>query len=470
MSKTVNKPSALHQKQVDDWTLANNLLGGSKAMRDAGALYAPQNEGESDAAYKARMQRTFLYGVFENTIDSMAGLPFQKDVTISDGASPKFVEDAEDIDQQGRSLTPFANDVLRQVLAKGITYIFVDHPSVEAGGTRSKQEEKELGLRPYWVHITPENMLEVDYSYQSGAVVINKIRILEVVEEQDESDPFKKNEVEQVRVVYPDRFEVWRKKKDSLDEWMIHGEGLRSVNKVTLVPVYARQSIPFESKPPLLRLMETNVQHWQVSSDHNTLIHKASIFLLFGKQLDLVDADGNKKKLTSDSLITSNQEGGDLKVVEHTGAAVEKSQEHLKSVVDYMESLGGMLLVPDNTKTATEQRSKDKKGDSRLHTIINNLEDALNQAAAYHMLWLGDSAAEIAIDVFSEFSLVDHNYMSADDWLKALMAEAVPLTLYLKNMQIRGLIPSEIEVEEIIEMIQSQVLQIPQSSGNTEAA
>lgn len=468
MSTSVNLSSKLHEQQIEDWTLANDLLGGSKSMREAGERYAPKNEAESDSAYKARLARTFLYGVYENTVDSMAGLPFQKPVSIAEGAPQTFIDHSNDIDQQGRSLTSFANDLVRQVVAKGITYIFVDHPSAEPTGTRSKQEETELGLRPYWVHVYPENLLEVDYSFSSGAIVINKIRIREFIEEADKGDPFKKNEVEQVRVVYPDRFEVWRK-IDGKEEWGIHKNGMRSVNKVTLVPVYARQGTPFQSKPPLLRLMETNVQHWQVSSDHNTLVHKASVFLLFGKQLELTDDKGNPKKLTTDSLITSSDADGDLKVVEHSGEAIEKSQAHLKSVVDYMESLGGMLLVPDQFKTATEQRSHDRKGDSRLHTIIGNVEDALEKAAGFHMLWLGDKKAKITVDIFSEFSLVDHNYMSADDWLKALMAEAVPLELYLKNMQIRGLIPSELKVEDIIEMIQNQVLVIPKTKDDEAA-
>lgn len=440
---------------IDGWTLASSLLGGTPAMRSAGESYLVQNEAESDKKYKARLAGSWLYGVFASTIDTMAAKPFKKPVVVED--VPESIEvDLLNIDNAGRDLTAFSLDVMTQVIAKGITFILVDYPSVDPDNERSKQDEIDLNLRPYWVHIKPEDLIAIDFEYANGVLIVNHLRIKEVAEIPD--GEFKIKQVEQVRVIYPDRFEVWR--EGAKAEWVVVDQGVRSVNKITLAPVYAKQTVAFASKPPLIPLMEKNVEHWQSSSEQRNILHVARTPLLFGKQLTTIDAEGNPVKLTTDALIASDSADGELKFVEHSGKAIGAGVIDLERLESQMEALGGMLLLPDTTKTATEQRSKDSKGDSRLHGLIANLESALEQCLGFHGDWLGeDVTAEVS--VYSDFSIQGVDFMTAKDLLESRQSGQISHSVYVNALKKRGGLPDTVDSEDMLEEIGGEIGFIP---------
>ena len=65
-----------------------------------------------------------------------------------------------------------------------------------------------------------------------------------------------------------------------------------------------------------MELGHLNVEHWQSSSDQQTILHVARVPLLF--------VIGVETPLTigADSLITASNPGAELKFVEHSGAAI----------------------------------------------------------------------------------------------------------------------------------------------------
>ncbi|PCI54149.1 MAG: hypothetical protein COB36_10685 [Alphaproteobacteria bacterium] len=444
MTNTVRTPDERHNRMLPDIELANALLGGSVSMRKAQEDYLPKNEAETDEKYSSRLKRSFLYNVFENTTDTMAGKPFSKDVTVQN-VPDSMMANLENIDRQGRDLTSFACDLLHQALSKGLTFILVEFPQAPAEGERSRQQEIDMGLSPYWVHIKPESMLGIDYDYYNGALVVHSLRILETYESRGAS--FDRKTEEQVRVIYPDRFEVWRKAEA---EWVMFEEGLRSVNKITLVPVYAKQVGPFAAKNLLKPLMEKNLEHWQSSSEQRNILHVARVPLLFGRGLRTIDDEGNPIKLTSDSIITSDSSDGDLKYVEHSGRAISSGEKDLETLENQMEALGAILLQADETRTATAQRSTDFKGNSKLHTVVGNLKSALEQALAFSGDWI-NVKIDAEVTIFTEFSLINPDFMTADDLLKAKMAGLISHKLYIEIMQRRGVFSSDIPSEDIVE-------------------
>jgi len=443
MTDTVRTPDERYLQMQDDVSLANALLGGSNAMREAKNMFLPQNEAETDSKYARRLIRSFLYGVFENTVDTMAGKPFAKEISVQ-GVPEGIMASLDNIDRQGRDITAFACDVLQHTLAKGMTYILVDFPQSPLEGDRSRQQEQDLGLSPYWVHIKPENMLGIDFDYENGSLVVHSLRVLETYQERAEG--FTRTTKEQVRVIYPNSFEVWRKAENQ--EWKLWDEGLRSIGKVTLVPVYSKQSGPFMSKNVLKPLMEKNLEHWQSSSEQRNILHVARVPLLFGKMLQTHDTDGNALKFTTDSMITADSGDGDLKYVEHSGKAISSGEKDLETLESQMEALGAILLQPDETRTATEQRSTDFKGNSKLHTVVGNLKSSLEQALVFHGEWIG-LKIEPEVSIFTEFTLINPDFMSAKDLLESKMGGLISHELYIQILQRRGVFPTDISAEEI---------------------
>ena len=154
-SKYVNTPSADYQSRSARLMLAETLLGGTRAMREAGETYLPKNEGESVEKYTSRISRSFLYNVFGNTVTTMAGKPVEEPVLLGDDTPPEYVEWAKNIDNAGRDLTTFTQDILEEAIAKGITYILVDHTQLPMGKDGkpiipTKEDEKTQNLRPYF--------------------------------------------------------------------------------------------------------------------------------------------------------------------------------------------------------------------------------------------------------------------------------------------------------------------------------
>ncbi len=441
MSASVNTPSKAYNACSPAWEEAAALLGGTATMRAAGETYLPRHHTETKKKHEARIKRSWLYGVFRSTVDAMTGKPFERPIIVDtdDEQQAAFITD---VDREGTDLTAFAKSLLRAVLTNGITYILVDSPAVSTDKEISKAEEKELGVRPYWCHIHAANLIGVDSTTVNGAKVLSRIRIREVVDVQD--GEFGTKEITQVRVIYPDKWEIWRKSETAGEEWSPTENGARSVGEITLVPVYARAIGFMRSDPPLKPLAEKNLEHWQSASDQANILHVARVPLLLTKCLDL-PKDGEGKptgEISTGSVLSTNEEHGDAKWVELSGdGSIVQGQKDVDRLVDEMESLGAQLMFrkAETPKTATEEQSKSKKGDSVLHGIIGNLENALNRAFAYTAMYRADGVQVPTITIYRDFSTFNPAGLTAKDLNDARKEREISHDVYIEQMKLLGL-------------------------------
>lgn len=444
MTTSVDTPNATYSAAQPAWDEATALMGGYKAMRAAGEKYLPKNERESNKKYKARLNRSWLYGVFRTTVDSMAGKPFERPMQI-DTDDTEYTDFMDDVDREGTDINAFAKNLLRAVLTKGISYILVDSPSIAAGENLSKAEQKEQGLRPYWCHIHAENLIAWDFDVVYGARTFTRLRIRESVEEPD--GEFGTKTVAQVRVIDKDKWTTWRKSTaaDKANQgWAIHEKGLRSVGEITLVPVYARASAFMQSESPLRPLAEKNIEHWQSASDQKNILHVARVPLLMLKGIDLPkDDEGNPTGdiLTGGVLIT-DAEKGDAKWIELSGdGSIVQGQKDVERLVDEMESLGAQLMFrkAETPKTATEEQSKNKKGDSVLHAVIGNLENALDRALGFTALYRNDKVMPPSVSIYRDFSTFDPAGLSAKDLHEMYKDRQISHEVFIEQLKMLGL-------------------------------
>jgi len=462
LSKTVNEPNTAYTEAQPARDEADTLLGGTESMREAGTVYLPKNERESDPKYKARIQRSFLYNVFKSTVNAMSGKPFEKPASVE--PLEEFYEAFnQDVDKQGVNLESFAKDVLKQMLAKGMTFIFIDAPVIDSSQATSRQDEIDRGIRPYWTHIHAENLIGWDIDVINGVQTLVRIRVRESVMEPFED--FGEKEVDQIRVTYPDRFEVWRKTSDQSKEWSIYDEGLRASGVITLVAAQADRSQFMASELPLKPLAEKNIEHWQSSSDQRNILHLARIPILFAKAVDIPQDEQGRPtgEISTGSIVTASSEKGDLKWVELSGdGSIVQGQADVERLVDEMESLGGQLMFrkAGSSKTATEETIKESKGDSVLHSIISNLESALDQAYVFTDLLRGQGTAPPRVTLYRDFSIHNPNLMSAEDLLKAYSLQAIPYEVYVEEMKARGL-RTKLTAEEMQDAMGDEVENLP---------
>jgi hypothetical protein len=383
MSNDVRTPSQTVEAMADNWPIVNALLGGTASMRAAGKKFLPQWPFESDQSYLSRLRTATIFPAFARTIDVLCGKPFSKPLTLGDDVPEKIRPWLDDVDLQGRNLHAFAASLCEAALSHGLAGILVDYPC--ADGLRTVAEEVSAGVRPYFVQLRVEDIIGWRVRVERGSSVLVQLRFVERITEYD--GEFGEQIIEQVRVLYPGRWQVWREARTDRGEveWQLHSEGATSLQKIPFVPVYGTRCGFMTGSPPLIELAHLNVEHWQSKSDQQSILHVARVPILFGRNLG-----DSPIVVGAGSAVTTDNAESDLKYVEHTGAAIEAGRRSILDLEDAMRQIGAELLVikPGNT-TVAQTVADNEPGMCALQRIVQDEEDALDAAMQLMAEWVG---------------------------------------------------------------------------------
>lgn len=440
MTDAVRKQSAAVLEMAEHWPLIRALLGGTAAMRKAGKTYLPKWPNEDQASYDARLKAATLFPAFKRTVEVLAGKPFSKPLTYGDDIPPRIKEWCEDIDLQGRNLHSFSASLCEEALGPGLSGILVDYPKTE--DVRTMADEIKAGVRPYFVHVKAENILAAKSERVNGVEVFTQLRLLECVVEED--GKFGEVKVEQVRVLYPGSWEVYRKKAGHGKGWHLHEEGVTTLQKVPFVPVYGHRTGFMQSMPPLLEMAHMNVEHWQSKSDQQTILHVARVPILA-----IIGVDDDAFKLTvGASAAVRLPTGGDMKFVEHTGKAIDAGRLSLLDLEDQMRQAGAELLVikPGNI-TESQTLADNEQGMCALQRIVNDLTDAIAESLQLMAEWVGEKEGG-HVHIYSDFGSATLAEASAELLLKANQAGKLSDQSFYEEMQRRGIRAQDVDWEE----------------------
>lgn len=459
MGDSVRKQSHQIEEMAEYWPMIHALMGGTKAMREAGKAYLPQWPNELDNDYKTRLSVATLFPAFERTISVLCSKPFSRPVTWND-IDEDIEAMLEDVDLQGSSLSVFAHDVMCDAMAYGISGILVDYPSVT--GTRTVAEEKKLNLRPYMAKIRARSILGFSSKRVNGVELITMLRYVEHATEADPSDEFTEKVIEQVRVVEETRWRVFRKKRDpntNQETWEMYSEGVNTLGIVPFVPVYGYRTGFMRAKPPLRDLAFMNVEHWQSKSDQQTILHVARVPILFGKSL----GDGPITVGASSAVIADSKDA-DLKFVEHTGAAIKAGSEELLDLEDRMRQVGAeLLVVKPGRMTVAQNRAEDEPGTCALQRIVQALENSINQALGLMYKWK-KKEPKGAVNIFNEFGVSSMTDATAQLLLDMNIAGKLSDETLFREIKRRGIIGDDAEWATEQESIKKQPPPPPKSN------
>ena len=462
-TKTVRTPSTVQQRQADDARTVRTLAGGTKAMRSAGKLYLPQENGESDKSYADRLARTVLFNATGKTIDDMTGKVFQKPVILKDNVPSEIVADAENIDLAGRHLNVFARDIFHDAMHSGIGYILVDMPERD-DSVRTVADEKQAGIRPYLKYIPVERLIGWRSEMIAGVETLTQVRILESVFEPD--GQFDEKAIEQVRVIEPGKWAIWRKNENAVagaaDEWTKVKEGTTSLNKITLVPFYVRRTGFMTGAPPLDKLADLNVTHWQSSSDQRNILHIARVPILF-----YAGAPEDAQIIVGASSATFNSDpNAKLSYVEHSGAAINAGREDIKDLEFQMQVMGLQLLVPNPGQTATGEVRDDAKENSPLAMMARSLGDALEMAFGFMAEYRGlgtDKGGEVEVN--TDFGIQAGAASDIASILSAYSAGLISRETAWAELSRRGLLSDSFDADVEAARIATEAPKLDAGSG-----
>lgn len=441
MSVAAASPAVLAMEECR--RLPRALMGGTAAMRLAGQEYLPKEIAESDAAYKSRLRRSFLFNGFGKTVRDMAGKVFGRPVVIGDDTPPELVAMAENIDLTGRNLDVFAHAVFCDALADGISYVMIDMDAPLAIGGRVPTRAETAGRRPWAVHVKARQVLGWRSETISGVETLTQFRFKELVFEDD--GLFGQKSVDQIRALIRDgagvRWETHR--KDDKVEWLLHDEGMMTIAEIPVAPVYVARTGFFQGVSPLADLADVNLAHWQSQSDQRNILHVARVPILFGAGL----ADTGPLEIGAARMIRASDPGATLRYVEHSGAAIGSGHEDLKDLEFQMQTLGLELLIPrPGGQTATGAAIDQARMNAPLTMMASALKDALEQSFGFMATFAGlPSGGSLVVN--TDFGTGLNGAADGTVLLQAVTAGALSRATFLREMKRRGVLSEDVDVE-----------------------
>lgn len=434
--------------QVHDVVRARVLFAGTDAMRKAAEKYLPKNEKETAEDYQARLNTARLYNAFRRTVRAYVGMVTRK--------APRLVEPnseieghAENIDLAGRDLPTFVADVLEDAMQVGHAYVLVDYPVTVVedpdAGPRPMNllEERQAGVRPYWVHIRKEQVINWRYEMRAGRPFLTLVVIEETVDEDE--GVYGSKEVPQVRVLRPGSVEVYR---EDGEDWTLHEAATTTLDYIPIVPVYTNRTGFMTSEPPLQDLIHENIGHWQEASQHRSAINRNRITMPFFRGFDPEQAIWGSNY----SLTTENPEAG-AQILEVTGAAMEASREELQAIEMRMATLGLSMLVRESrsAETARAKMIDKSESDSALSRVAQGLEDALELALWFHADWMGVPREQAgSVEVNTDYTGIEMDPQMVRSLLEAVDRKALRKIDFLAALRRGEILDDTLDLDELV--------------------
>lgn len=432
----VAKPSKALMHMAEEWELVSTLLGGTFEIRTKGEKYLPKFERESDNKYQKRLQTATLFPAYSRTIDILSSKPFSKSLTLK---TPANIEQwLENADLQGRDIDTFASDVFYDALAYGACGVLVEFPV--SGDIKSLAQEKEAGLRPYFVHYRAKDVLGWREEVQNGVSKLIQLRLRECKMEAD--GEFGEKEVEYIRVLKPGSWELW--KKNEKDDWVLSESGVTTIKEIPFVPFYGNRNRGFMcAKPALIELAHLNIEHYQSSSDQRNILHVARVPILA-----LIGVNESDEVVAGSSSAANLPMGADMKFVEHSGAAIGAGRESILDLEERMRQTGAELLVIQPGKiTATQVYTEDEGNKCALQRIVESFESSMNRCLQFMADWVGESDGG-SVELFKDFGAASLTDASAQILLAAANANKISDATLIEEYKRRGILSYEINADD----------------------
>lgn len=385
---------------LPEWSIVSSLLGGTISMRDAGTSLLPSHENESDGAYQERLSRSVLLNLTSLTLDSWVGRPFRdplKDSELPDDQRSWF----GDVDKQGNGLDVWARNWFSDGLAKGLTHALVDFPrprdtQSEEGRPRTLADDNQEGLRPYFVHVRPENVLFAHAEMIDGVEVLTHVRIAQTIVERDK---YEEVVINQIKIFEPGHVEIWQEKNknrsNARTEYTLVDAYDYDLDFIPMVTFYAYRTGFMTAKSPLLDLAYLNVAHWQSDSDQTNILTVSRFPMLAGSGI------GEEDHMTvgPNTMLKTSDPQGRYYYVEHTGKAIAAGDQHLASLEDRMKGYGAEFLKKrPGRETATARALDSAESSSALQSTTIAFGDAVNELYRMAAAWQNSEPGTVEIN------------------------------------------------------------------------
>ena len=381
----VSTQSIVCKESEENRRLERTLMGGTKAIRKAGKAFTPSYPNEDEDSYKMRLNGATLFNGFEDTVKKMVGKVLAKDIVLGEDVPPTIKEYCTNIDGQGRNITAFALDAFREAMVDGISYIFVDFPVVKPAVEGEKpflSDQKAQGARPISILYTADQIVGFKHENRGGQEVLTQIRIRETIVESE--GEFGESQIDQIRVLNIGSFQIWRRSEvvGTVEKWELFDEGVTTLNKIPIVPVYVNRVGYMIGSPALKSLAELNLEHWISSTDQR----KALTFARFAMMVFAGVKPGSIGTVGPDMVVELMESDAKWGKIESSGEGIVAGRLDLEAIEKKMEHTGMVIHVQNSSGdiTATAASINSEEANAALLAAAGGLEDSLDQMLQLH--------------------------------------------------------------------------------------
>jgi len=446
---TVATTSLAYQAMQNRWFKMDTLLAGTEAMRVAGEDMAPRHEHETKANYADRIAGNVLFNMVDLTIRMWVGKPFGCQIQYTDDFASHLNPLINDVDLNGNNLDVFARSWFKDGVAKAFSHVLVEFPRVEIDQPRSMADDDRMNIRPYFVHIRPEQLIFALSMRVNGKEVLTHIRIQEDVVSLDgweevvttqirvlEVDMYNAGTDDEPNFVQKVRVDIYQ--QDEKEVWQVVETFWMDIDYIPLVTFYADRQGFMVGKSPLDDLADLNIRHWQSMSDQISILTVARFPMLACSGGD--DEEGRLVIGPKEWLYTPDP-AARFYYVEHKGAAIEAGRKDLQDLEKRMQSYGAEFTKERPDRESASARNLDStEATSPLQDVTFRFNDAMNNALRMMSDWMRKSHSGRAM-VPTEFTSPEAVELQTlyNTWNEG----GLTTEEYLKELQRRGILSEE---------------------------
>ena len=392
------------------WEIMKAVTEGTEYLRENSEAFLPLEPREDYDAYLARVNRAVFSPFTQRLIRAATGLVLRKPITLI--GDPYWTEMFKmDVDGCKSDLDEYARRLLMCSLTYGQSHILVDYPA--PGGAVSLAEERQQNRRPYWIEVDPTNIYGWRLDRESNYGNLIQVRLAEKAVLPD--GDFGEKIYDQVRVIEPGRYRVFRKRETVEDLYEDDGGGYAgsmsspegakdyelaesgefSLGEVPLVSIYSGKVENLVSKPPLLDIAYLNLAHFQRQADLIHSLHVASQPMLVMEGYD----DQTKDLAVSVNYAMATQPGNKIYYVEPASSAFDAQSAEIKELQMQMATLGISTLSQQKfvAESADARRLDRVDTNSMLAMVSMELEQKLQKAFNLSAEYVGIEPPEVKI-------------------------------------------------------------------------
>ena len=392
------------------WEIMKAVTEGTDYLRQNSEAFLPLEPREDYDAYLARVNRAVFSPFTQRLIRAATGLVLRKPITLT--GDPYWTEMFKmDVDGCKSDLDEYARRVLMCSLTYGQSHILVDYPA--PSGARSLAEERAQDRRPYWIEVDPTNLYGWRLDREANYGNLIQVRLAEKAVLP--SGQFGEQVFDQIRVIEPGRYRVFRKKEQLEEMYDVSdnssvGEfevattqkdykqvesGSFSLGEIPLVTIYSGKTDNLVSKPPLLDIAYLNLAHFQRQADLIHSLHVASQPMLVMEVYD----DQTKDLAISVNYAMATQPGNKIYYVEPASSAFDAQSAEIKELQMQMATLGISTLSQQKfvAESADARRLDRVDTNSMLAMVSMELEQKLQKAFNLSAEYVGIEPPEIKI-------------------------------------------------------------------------